>query len=135
MHLRSKVVAAVLLLCVVLGTCWGLYYYTSVRIDTSTIEYIESMQKGPNDFLDLANDINVESADDIGYVVEGNYHINIHYGDQVIEMNRNCFSSDSYKAALAQIGIEVKFKENDDGTVKYRVTYWDTPVTQLSLVS
>lgn len=135
MHLRAKIPLCVAALVLVLGACCGLYYYTSVRVDTSSIEYIKSMQKGPNEFLDLANDINVESADDIGYIVTGEYSLNIHYGDQVIEMNRNCFSSSEYHDALASIGIRVLSKKLDDGSIIYKVTYWDEPVVELTHVS
>lgn len=135
MHLRAKIPLCVAALVIVLGACCCLYYYTSVRVDTSSIEYIKSMQKGPNEFLDLANDINVESADDIGYIVNGEYSINIYYGDQVIEMNRNCFSSSEYRDALASIGIRVLSKKLDDGSILYKVTYWDEPVVELTHVS
>lgn len=135
MHLRAKIPLCVALLVIVLGACCGLYYYTSVRVDVSTIEYIESMQKGPNEFLDLARDINVESVDDIGYIVTGEYSLNIYYGDQVIEMNRNCFKSSEYRDALATIGIRVLSKKLDDGSIIYKVTYWDDPVVELTHVS
>ena len=135
MHLRAKIPLCVALLVIVLGACCGLYYYTSVRVDTSTIEYIESMQKGPNKFLDLARDINVESVDDIGYIVTGEYSLNIYYGDQVIYMNRNCFKSSEYRDALATIGIRVLSKKLDDGSIIYKVTYWDDPVVELTHVS
>lgn len=134
MHLKAKIIFAVFALIVVLGACCGLYYWTSVRVDTSTIEYIRSMQKHPNEFLDLAHDINVKSAADIGYVVKGEYHINIHYGDQIIEMNRNCFKDADYRSQLKAIGVAVKSKKKEDGNVIYRVTYWGEPVTEWSLV-
>lgn len=134
MHLRAKIPLCVAALMIVLGACCALYYYTSVRVDTSTIEYIESMQKGPYEFLDLASDINVESVDDIGYIVKGEYQIVIHYGDQVIEMNRNCFGNSSYHDALGKIGLKVLSKKLDDGSVVYKVTCWNEPVTEWSRV-
>lgn len=134
MHLRAKIAMSVTFLIIVLGSCCLLYYYTSVRVDTSTIDYIKSMQKHPNEFLDLASDINVESADDVGYVVKGDYYLVIHYGSQVFEMNRNCFKSDDYINRLKSIGIKVYHKEKD-GKILYKVTYWDDPVTEWSLVN
>lgn len=132
---RSQIAAAFIVMILVAGILVGLYVYMSVRVDTSTVDYIKQMQRGPNNFLDLANDINVSSADDIGYQPKGRYSINIYYGDQIIEMNKNCFKDSSYKKKLKEIGIEVLTHENEDGSVLYRVTYWGEPVDEYSLVN
>lgn len=134
MKIKSQILLAFFVLALLAGALIGLYAFSAVRVDTSTIDYIQGMQKGPNDFLDLANDINVSSADDVGFIVEGEYSINIHYGDQIIEMNRNCFKSEEYREALAGIGINVYTHENEDGTILYRVTYWGEDVDEYSRV-
>ena len=112
----------------------ALYIYQGQRVDMSTIEHILTLQKGPNDFLDLANDIGVESSDDIGFIVEGEYDINIHYGRQIIEMNSNCFMSEEFRQGLERIGILVYTHENEDGSILYKVTYWGEEVDQYSRV-
>lgn len=134
MKIKSQILLAFFVLALLAGALIGLYAFSAVRVDTSTIDYIQGMQKGPNDFLDLANDINVSSADDVGFIVEGEYSINIHYGDQIIEMNRNCFKSEEYRSALEGIGINVYTHENEDGTILYRVTYWGEDVDEYSRV-
>lgn len=115
----------------------GFYYFTETRMDMSTVEYIQSMQSSPNQFLDLANDINVSSAEDLGYIVEGNYSINIMYGDQIIRMTKKCFESKEYRQEIAKIGLKVyvHVDENDPEKILYRVTYWDDPVKELSRIN
>lgn len=115
----------------------GFYYFTETRMDMSTVEYIQSMQSSPNQFLDLANDINVSSAEDLGYIVEGNYSINIMYGDQIIRMTKKCFESKEYRQEIAKIGLKVyvHVDENDPENILYRVTYWDDPVEELSRIN
>lgn len=115
----------------------GFYYFTETRMDMSTVEYIQSMQSSPNEFLDLANDINVSSAADLGYIVEGNYSINIMYGDQIIRMTKKCFESKEYRQEIAKIGLKVyvHVDENDPENILYRVTYWDDPVEELSRIN
>lgn len=115
----------------------GFYYFTETRMDMSTVEYIQSMQSSPNQFLDLANDINVSSAEDLGYIVEGNYSINIMYGDQIIRMTKKCFESKEYRQEIAKIGLKVyvHVDENDPENILYRVTYWDDPVGELSRIN
>ena len=134
MKIRVQIVLAAIAFFVVMGLLVALYFYTDNRVDTSTIDYIKGMMKGKNEFLDLANDINVESVDDVGFVVRGRYKIDIHYGDQVIEMNSNCFEDEDYRKALSGIGIEVKSRLNDDDTVQYLVTYWGEKCEQWSKV-
>lgn len=133
-NVKIQIVAAVLGLFIVVSTFLALYIYQGQRVDMSAIEHILSLQKGPNDFLDLANDINVESVDDIGFIVEGEYDINIHYGSQVIEMNSNCFTSKEFRQGLERIGILVYTHENDDGSILYRVTYWGDEAEQYSRI-
>ena len=137
MNIKYKILLGAIALVITCAGCYAFYYYTDNRVETATIEYIKSMQKSPNEFLDIANDINVSSADDVGFIVRGRYSIDICYGDQIIRMTKKCFESDEYKQMLSEIGIEVKFKvdPNDAGNIKYRVTYWGDVVKELSLVS
>lgn len=135
MRIKREIIAASAILIMVIAALVALYVYPYSRVDMSVIEYIEQLQRGPNEFSDLAGDINVESVDDIGFIVNGDYNINIHYGDQIIEMNKNCFESAEYISALGRIGIKVFTHVNDDGTILYKVTYWDEEVDEYSLVN
>lgn len=132
--IKTQIVLAALGLFIVIVALVGLYVYQNNRVDMSTIEYIQSMQKGPSDFLDLANDINVSSADDVGFIVNSEYNINIHYGSQILEMNRKCFMSEQYRKGLEKIGILVYTHVNEDGSILYKVTYWGEEVDQYSKV-
>lgn len=134
-RIRYAIVLAfiVLLLLIVVLVC--IYGYSKYHVDYSAIEHIKMSQKGPNNFSDLAHDIDVSGPDDIGFIVKGEYDIEIHYGKQIISMHRKCFSDAKYKQALAEIGIEVKYHVNDDGTILYKVTYWGTEVDEYSMVS
>lgn len=135
MSMKSRILIAVLGLVLAVGALVGLFVYSSMRIDYSTVDYIESMQKGKNDFLDLANDIGVSSADDLGFRVNGDYNLTIFYGQQTIEVSRPAFESAEYRERIAKIGLEIKSKTNkEDGTIKYRVTYWGEPIDQYDLV-
>lgn len=125
MNIKSQIAIGAIGLIIGVVALALLYYFMNNRIDTSTIEYIQGMMKGPNDFLDLANDINVESEDDIKYRVNDDYDITIYYGDQVIDMNKDCFNSEEYRALLESIGIKVyTHVDTDNKTILYRVTYW-----------
>lgn len=132
--MKSRILIALLGLIIVIAALVGLYIYSSQRIDYSSIDYIKKMQKGHNEFLDLANDIGVSSADDLGYRVNGEYDITIFYGQQTIEVNRSAFESAEFRERLAAIGVEIKSKKLDDGSVKYRVTYWDDVIDEFDLV-
>lgn len=133
MNIRWRILMAASGFFIVVAALIGIFYYmTYVRVDMSTIEYIGRMQIGPNKFNDLSGDINVESGDDIGYIIRGDYQIDIHYGSQIISMNKNCFKSQEYLDKLNKIGIKVQSHQNDDGSILYRVTYWGDPVEELS---
>lgn len=134
MSMRGRIGIAVVGLVVIIGVLVGLYIYSAQRIDYSTIDYIKEMQKGKNDFLDLANDIGVSSADDLGYRVNSEYNLTIFYGKQTIQVSRNAFESEEFRKRLSEIGVEIKSKKNDDSTVKYRVTYWGDPIDKYDVV-
>lgn len=134
MNIKYKILFTAIALLLAVMACLGIYYYVDTKEDTSTIEYILNNQRSPNRFTDLAKDINVQSVDDIGYIVRGKYNISIHYGDQVIKMTKKCFEDPKYHALLARIGIEVKTHKEDDEHILYKVTYWGENVQELSLV-
>lgn len=135
--MRAKIFLTAFGISLLAAACFLLYYYTDTRVETSTIDYIEKMQRSPNKFNDLAKDINVSSADDIGFIVKDNYVIDIFYGEQIIRMTRACFQSKEYRTKLAKIGIKVYVHVNPDDAndIKYRVTYWDTDVDELSRIN
>lgn len=134
-QMRSQIISALFILLIVLAGLGGLYFYMTNRIDYSTIDYIKECQRGPNSFSDLANSINVQSVNDVGYQVKGKYHINIMYGDMVIDVPKPAFFDDEFIRRIGEIGIEYKFKENEEtGEVKYRVTYWGEVCDEYSLI-
>jgi hypothetical protein len=135
MKIKQQILIAAFALFLGVAALVSIYAYMSLRIDTSTIEHIKTLQRSPGKFIDPGNEINVDSIDDIGFIVLDDYSINIYYGDQVIEMNRNCFKSEAYRNLLSEIGIDVYTHENDDGTILYKVTYWGEEITQFSRVN
>lgn len=135
-RMRGQIFAALVSLFVVIAALVGLYLFMNNRIDYSTIDYIESCQRGPNSFSDLAGSINVSSADDIGYQVKGKYHLLVKYGDMSIDIPKTAFFNDEFITRIGKIGIQFKYKEDPEtGEIKYRVTYWDEVVDEYSRVN
>ena len=135
MHLKRNIIITFIGLCFICVCLIGIYWWMYIRIDYAAIDYIKTMQKGPNNFSDLAGDIGVEDINDLGFEVKGKLNILIHYGKQVIRVNKNCLASEEWKRKAKAIGIVVKFKVDEDGNYQYRVTYWDDPITEWSLVT
>lgn len=135
MHMKRNIIVCFIGLCFVCAVIIGIYWWMYVRIDYSAINYIKTAQRGANNFSDLAGDIGVESVDDLGFEVKGDFDLLIHYGRQVIRCNRNCLNSDEWKRKAKEIGIVVKFRVNDDDSIDYLVTYWGEPITEWSLVT
>lgn len=133
MSMKYRIGVAVFGLMLGIGALVGLYIYSTQRIDYSAIDYIKEMQTGQNEFLDLANDIGVKSADDLGYRVNSDYNLTIFYGQQTIEVSRAAFESEEFRERLKQIGVEIKSKTSDD-SIKYQVTYWGVPIDRFDLV-
>lgn len=133
MSMKYRIGVAVFGLMLGIGALVGLYIYSTQRIDYSAIDYIKEMQTGQNEFLDLANDIGVKSADDLGYKVNSDYNLTIFYGQQTIEVSRAAFESEEFRERLKQIGVEIKSKTSDD-SIKYQVTYWGVPIDRFDLV-
>lgn len=134
MKIKYNILIAALGLTLVVVALVAIYVLEGSRIDTSAVDYIYSMQKGPSKFLDLASDINVSSAEDVGFKVNADYDITIYYGDQVIPMNRNCFNSEEYRNLISKIGLKVYTRVGDDEVIQYRVTYWGDEIDQYSIV-
>lgn len=133
--MKNKIIAASVCLVLSIFTIVALYVYLTYRIDYSAINHIKKAQIGANKFADMADDISVESVDDIYFIVRSKFDIQIHYGKQIINMNLTCFKSDEFHERLSEIGIEVKFREKDDGTIEYRVTYWGEKVEEKALIT
>lgn len=132
---RSAIIAAAVVFLLAVIALVLIFYKVDFTEDYSAINHIKKLQKGANHFSDVGNDIDVSGPEDIGYIVKGELDLEIYYGKQRISVHRKSFSNAKYKQALADIGIEIKFHENDDGTYIYRVTYWGTPVDEYSRVS
>lgn len=134
MHIKRNIAVAATSVFLVVLVLVAMYLYTSYRIDTTSMEYIRQFQKGAFNFIDLANDIDVHSIDDIGYEVKGDYNLLIHYGKQVIKVNKRCLMSDDFKAKAAAIGLKILTHEDEDGNVLYKITCWDLPCTEWSRI-
>lgn len=131
---RNIVFAAVAMMFVILGLIM-IYLYDYTRIDYTAVDYITELQKGPSNFLDLSGDIGVESIDDLGFEVKGEYDILIHYGKQVIRVNKQCLDSEEWNSRVGKIGIKVYTKVSEEtGKRMYRVTYWGDKIEQWSRV-
>lgn len=136
MHLKRNIVVAFIGLLFMVVVIIGIYYWMYVRIDYSAIDYIKTMQRGANRFSDLAGDIGVESVNDLGFEVKGDYDLLIHYGRQVIKVNKQCLESKEWRQRVGAIGIRIYSKELEDtGEIVYKVTYWDEPIEEWTLIT
>lgn len=133
---RSQVfIAAFAFLAVVCigGAIWWMQYN---EVDYSSVRFIKGYQKSANNFNDISGAINVSSADDIGYTVEGDMRLRIKYGDQTIKVSPKAFEDSAFMAELAGIGIEIKYREDPEtGKLQYKVTYWKTQVQQYDVIN
>ena len=135
MHIKCNIAIAFVGLLLGCALLVGIYFYMFVRIDYSSIDYIYSFQKGAYVFSDLAGDIGVDSIDDLGFEVKGEYNLVIHYGRQIIKVNKNCFESEEFHRRIKLIGLEIKTHTNEDGTILYRVESWGEPIVQWDYVT
>lgn len=131
---RVGAIAAFFTVVLVAGALLAFYFFTEHRIDYSAIDHIKELQMGPNHFSDISGDICVNSADDVGFEVKGDYNLIVYYGKQVIKIPPEAFQSQEFRDALGKIGIKLYYRVGDDGTIMYKVTYWDEPIDQYSLV-
>ena len=134
MHIKRNIVVAFVGLVLVCTVLVLLYVYLFYRIDYSSIDYLESFQRGHFVFNDLANDIGVKSIDDLGHEVKSDYNIVIHYGKQVIQVNRRCLESPEFHKRIARIGLVIKSHKNEDGSMLYRIECWGEPLEQWDYV-
>ena len=133
--MRYGVIVALFGLFLGLGSLVALYVFTAGRIDYSTINHIKDMQRGPNSFHDLSGDIAVSSADDVGYKVDGEYSLTIYYGKQIIHISPNAFKSEEFRSKIGEIGIKLYHHVNEDGSILYKVTYWDEDIDEYVYVN
>lgn len=134
--IKYRILVAGIGLTIVFAALLGVIYYMMyMRVDTATLDYLASLQKGKYTFNDVGQDICVESIDDIGYIIKGKYNLNIYYGKRVIEMNKACFKSDKFREALDKVGLKVLTHENEDGEVLYKVTSWGEEIEEFSKVT
>ena len=135
MKIKNQIIVAAFGLVVAVAAIIGIFLYMNNHIDYSAIDYITDNQRGPNSFSDIAGQINVHSANDLGYQVKGDYHILIFYGSMNIDVPKTAFFDSEFNQRLAKIGIVIKYRVKEDGTIQYRVTYWDEVIDQYSTVS
>lgn len=133
--MRAQVIVALVGIVLVVAALILLYLYDYNRLDYSTINHIKELQVAPNSFTDLSGDIGVQSVNDVGFEVEGEYNMSIYYGKQVIKVPPTAFKSDEFRSRLEEIGIKIYHHVNDDGSIIYRVTYWGEDTEEYSLVS
>ena len=133
---KSQVFIAAFALLLVVGVGGFIWYYQSNEVDYTSVRFIKQYQKSANNFADISGAINVSSADDIGYVIEGKMRLRIMYGDQTIKVTPKAFQDEAFLAELKGIGIEIQHRTNPEtGNLQYRVTYWGTPVTQYTTIN
>lgn len=135
MKIKQNIVLAFIGLLLVVGVLVAIYMWDYTRIDYSTIDYIRGLQKAPNNFLDLSGDIDVHSYEDLGYEVKGEYDILIHYGKQIVKVNKQCLESDEWRSRVGEIGIKVYSRlDEETGERLYRITYWNNDIEEWSRV-
>ena len=135
MYIKRNIIFSFIFMLFALMSVVGIYWYSYVRIDYSSIDYIKSLQKGPKVFTDLSGDIGVDSVDDLGFEVKGEYDILIHYGKQIIKVNKQCLMSDEWKNKAEAIGIKVLSRVDKDTNKRlYRITFWGDEVDEWSRV-
>lgn len=112
------------------------YVYSSdLYLNYNVINLIEQRQDKPGKFIDMDGQVQVESVDDLGYILKDN-KIELHYGVQVIDIPYNSLDNQKWTDALSTIGIKV-FRRTDEetGKTEYRLKYWDEVIQEWSRVS
>lgn len=134
--LTKPIIIAGVFFLLIMAALAGAFVYSAYRVDTSSLKHILTLQAGKNDFGPLGkNEIGVESANDVRYVVNGPLNISIYYGRQVINMPPKAFESEQFKELLKQVGVRVLTHDNGDGTYAYKVTYWGDPCEEKSKIN
>lgn len=133
-HMAGTIVALTLIVIVGTLACLGLYYYSENKLNYDVVKLIHDRQKRPGEFIDMDGQVQVESSDDLGFILkEGK--IELHYGIQTIDIPFNSLENTEWLEALGDIGIKVyrRYNEQTEET-EYRVTYWDEVITEWSKV-
>lgn len=129
MYKKSQFILAVILVTIITcGLILGVHHF-SMQQDYSVIETIQRAQVKPNVFIDYGKSIDVQSAEDLGFILKDSC-ILLHYGRQVIDIKYPSLEDPDFIDALAGIGIEV-FQH--DG--KYKFTYWGEEIDEWVHVS
>lgn len=133
-YMSGKIVGLVLV--VILGTliCLGLYYYSENKLNYDVVKLIHDRQKRPGEFIDMDGQVQVESSDDLGFIIKDG-KIELHYGIQTIDIPFSSLDNAEWLDALGEIGIKIyrRYNEQTEKT-EYRVTYWDEIITEWSKV-
>lgn len=130
---KVKMVLAITI--VILAACAlvGIFYYMYTKVDYTSVDYILQYQDGPMNFNDVSNTICAYSPDDCGYKVLDDMRLDIQYGKMMIHVVPKAFEDAQFMAKLKRIGIEIKFKHNEEtGEYQYKVTYWGEPIDEYS---
>lgn len=124
MYKKSQFIIMVILVTVITcGIILGVHHFT-MQQDYSVIETIQHAQVKPNVFIDYGMSIDVQSAEDLGFILKDSC-ILLHYGHQVIDIKYSSLSDPEFIDALGSIGIEV-FQH--DGS--YKFTYWGEEIDE-----
>ncbi len=102
----------------------AVYYVVFIHQDMSSIRMIAEQQLGHSEFILGGYKIGVSSAEDLGFYVHRSA-IELHYGEQVINIKKRSLQDTGFVDALAEIGIVVYQKDD-----AYRITYWDEEIKQ-----
>lgn len=109
----------------------GLWFYLGRKPDTSVLEDIADKLK----HNDISNEVNCRSVDDCGFEVKGEYNIVLKYGDMRIIISRAAFFDEEFNARLADIGIKIQYRSDDNGVIQYRLTYYGETITEYSILN
>lgn len=129
----TYVAVAVPLIIIAIAAFVLISWFQENYIDTSMIDRIHDMQRGPNEFYDIGNEIGVESAADLYYMVdENNYNVTLYYGKEVIKIPKNALKDEEYVEKLGSIGItfEQRLNPENEKEIQYRFMYWGEDIVQ-----
>lgn len=117
--------------------CVGVYifteYYTTNKPDTNAIETIKENMRSPGRFYTGETTVQVHSVEDLGFVCKPKC-INLHYGKILVEIPYKALEDEEYQQLLADIGITVYSRVDENGNTKYKLTYWGETIEEWSRV-
>lgn len=132
--LRITIILTSLLALTLAAVFCFIWYQDRYGIHYENIDYIKERMKGPKSFVDLDDSIAVKDINDIGFKQNSNRMLTLYYGKVIIVINDKEMKSKEWTKALSEIGIKIKYKKDDDGNYKYRLTYWGDPIAEWSYV-